>query len=194
MDSINYYDNNVEKFINDTMSASMESLIKRFVRYIPEGSHVLDLGCGSGRDSLWLLDHGYKVLALDGSIEMVNHCSKLLGERVTHSSFENFNTNLEFDGIWACASLLHVKNEDLKEIIIKYANFLKTGGAFFMSFKVGDSDNIKDGRWFTNLNENSLRVLMDQVTNLKIIEIIKTDDVRVEKRDQGWISVIAKRI
>ncbi|HAE43653.1 MAG TPA: SAM-dependent methyltransferase [Clostridiales bacterium] len=193
MNSIDYYDKNSEKYITDTMSASMEELLERFASYLPNNGLVLDLGCGSGRDSLWFLAQEYELLAIDGSKELVEHCQKLLGESVIHATFEDFETDKKFDGIWACASLLHVKLEDLPGMIVKYANYLKQKGVFFMSFKAGEVDYVKDGRWFTNFTEDKLLIMINDIENLEVVEVIKTHDVRKERQDEMWLSIIAKK-
>jgi SAM-dependent methyltransferase len=194
MNSIDYYDKNAEKYINDTMGVSMEELLKRFSIYLPNNGLVLDLGCGSGRDSLWFIEQGYEVVATDGSKELVEHCRKFLEDRVIHATYEDFESELTFDGIWACASLLHIKLEDLPGMIIKYANYLKQKGVFFMSFKAGEVDYEKDGRWFTNFTEDRLLSMMSRIENLEVIEVIKTQDVRKERQDEIWLSVIAEKM
>jgi 2-polyprenyl-3-methyl-5-hydroxy-6-metoxy-1,4-benzoquinol methylase len=193
MNSIDYYNKNSEKYINDTMSVSMEELLKRFSVYLPNNGLVLDLGCGSGRDSLWFMEQGYEVIAADGSKELVEHCRKFLEDRVIHATYEDFESELTFDGIWACASLLHIKLEDLPGMIIKYASYLKQKGVFFMSFKAGEVDYEKDGRWFTNFTEDRLLSMMSRIEDLEIIEVIKTQDVRKERQDEIWLSVITKK-
>jgi len=193
MNSIDYYNKNSEKYINDTMSVSMEELLKKFSVYLPNNGLVLDLGCGSGRDSLWFMEQGYEVLAIDGSIELVEHCRKLLEGRVIHTTFEDFESEKKFDGIWACASLLHIKPMDLPIIIDKYVNYLKQKGVFFMSFKAGEVDYVKDGRWFTNFTEDRLLLMMSSIQALEIIEVIKTQDIRKERQDEMWLSIIAMK-
>lgn len=193
MNSIDYYNKNSEKYIKDTMNVSMEVLLERFASYLPNNGLVLDLGCGSGRDSLWFIKQGYEVLATDGSKEMVEHCRKFLGDKVIHATYEDFESELTFDGIWACASLLHVKPQELPVIVLKYSNYLKQKGAFFMSYKAGETDYVKDGRWFTNFTEDRLLSMMSSIEDLEVVEVIKTHDVRKERQKEMWLSIIVKK-
>ena len=191
--STEYYDKNSEKYINNTFHVNMEPLLTKFTFHIPKGGLILDAGCGTGRDSIWFVNHGYRVMAFDGSKEMVNFAKKHIDGEVIQSTFETFDCDKKFDGIWACSSLLHVKRGNMIEIIEKLAAYLKAKGAFFMSFKDRDEDYIKDGRIFTNYSEKSLRELINSIDDLITIEIIKTTDVREGREGEHWVSVIAKK-
>lgn len=193
MNSLNYYNENSKKFIEDTFNVSMESLLTEFAALLKIGATILDVGCGSGRDSKWFLEHGYDVWAHDGSEDMVVHCQKFLKHRVELATFEEYHTDKKFDGLWACASLLHVPREKLPEILMKYVSFLNDGGIFFMSFKLRNKDFEKEGRLFTNFNEEGIKALVNEIPNLNIIKIFITSDVRAERVDEGWISVITKK-
>jgi cyclopropane fatty-acyl-phospholipid synthase-like methyltransferase len=83
---------------------------------------------------------------MDASEAMVEHCRTIIGDRVTLSTFQEYKTEIKFDGIWACSSLLHLKPEELDTVLKKFTGFLKPGGVFFMSFKYGEKDYEKDGR------------------------------------------------
>ncbi|MFO7887229.1 MAG: class I SAM-dependent methyltransferase [Eubacteriales bacterium] len=191
--SIEYYDKNSEKYINNTFHVNMEPLLTKFAFHIPKGGLILDAGCGTGRDSIWFVNHGYKVLAFDGSKEMVKYAKDHIDGEVMMATFESFDCDKEFDGIWACSSLLHVKRSNMVEIIEKLASYLKPKGSFFMSFKDRDEDYVKDGRVFTNYSEKGLRQLINSIDDLITIEIIKTTDVRKGREDEHWVSVIAKK-
>jgi len=191
--SIEYYNKNSQKYIRSTFEANMDPLLTKFAFHVPKEGLILDAGCGTGRDSVWFVNHGYDVLAFDGSKEMIKHAEKHVDGEVKLSTFEDFSCDRKFDGIWACSSLLHVKRDKMFEIIEKLASYLKPKGAFFMSFKDRDEDYIKDGRVFTNYSEKGLRELVNSIDDLITIEIIKTTDVREGRKDEDWVSVIAKK-
>jgi len=193
MTSIDYYNTNAKGFITSTFSANMEQMYQGFLQFLEPGASILDIGCGSGRDSLWFKNKGYKVWAFDGSEEMVKHCKPFLGDNVCLATFEDYQTTQLFDGIWACASLLHVKREQLKEVVDKYTSLLIDGGIFFMSYKIREEDYEKDGRQFTNFTEASLEKFVDGCQSLYIESITATVDVREGRQDEGWISVIARK-
>lgn len=193
MSSIPYYNTNSKNFIEATFTADMFLFYDEFTQLLPKNASILDIGCGSGRDSLWFINHGYKVMAHDGAEEMVKHCQLLIGASVIHATFEEFWTESKFDGLWACASLLHVPREELVSLVNKYATFLKDKGVFFMSFKLREVDHEKDGRIFTNFTEKSIEKLIEQCKGLTIVKVIKSVDVREGREDEEWLSVIVTK-
>jgi len=192
MDSTPYYNTHALKYITDTINADMSAIRGRFLAYIPAGGSILDAGCGPGRDSKAFRDLGFDVYAMDASEAMVEHCRTIIDDRVTLASFQEYTTELKFDGIWACASLLHLEPEELKSVITKFAGFLKPGGVFFMSFKYGTEDYVKDGRYFNCQTEESIAELLNSLNEVEIIENFITSDVRPGRPGERWLNVIAR--
>jgi 2-polyprenyl-3-methyl-5-hydroxy-6-metoxy-1,4-benzoquinol methylase len=197
--SIDYYDKNSEKFIEDTFNLNMELLYEPFEKELKEGDTILDIGCGSGRDSKYFAEKGYDVYAHDGSVEMVGQTQRYIGDKAKLATFEEFDVkelygrDIEFDGMWACASLLHIEEENMRMVISKYLKFLKTGGVFFMSFKMRNENHVKGGRIFTNYTRGKLENLLLGFEELTILEIVETMDVRDGREDEGWISAIVRK-
>ncbi len=172
----------------------MTSLYGTFLQSLKTGDKILDVGCGSGRDSYYFKQQGYRVSAFDASIEMVKRSSKLLGQSVIHSSFEDFHTTDFFDGIWACASLLHVKRNQLSSIVQKFADSLKQNGLFYMSFKDGDHEFTHEGRYFNCFSENTFRFFVQDLPDLHLFDLFKTKDVRPEKAQEYWLNCFLHKI
>ena len=187
-DTIGYYDGNVKKFIADTANVEFGALQKTFADMLPEGGRILDLGCGSGRDSLAFLKAGFEVDAVDGSVQMVMAASELTGLSVVHALFADYEPEGLYDGIWACSSLLHVPVAELADVIAKYARALVPGGIFYLSFKLGNHDGMRNGRWFTDLDESAFRDLVANVPELRIDHIDVTSDVRPGRTDEKWLN------
>ena len=78
-DTIKYYEKEYETFISETIDADTEVLRKRFLSHIPDNGEILDLGCGSGRDTEAFIDAGYRVSAIDGSEEICHAASEYTG-------------------------------------------------------------------------------------------------------------------
>ncbi len=192
--NIKYYNKNFDKYIKESINADMSLLYNEFEKYLKKNASILDLGCGSGRDSLYFSNKGFNVTSLDGSIKMIDYLKSKLKNEIVFSVFEEYKTEKKFDGIWACASLLHVKKENMKDIILKYIDLLSINGIFFMSFKLRNKDFEKDGRVFTCFSEDSFKILLSEFLNIEIIKIIVTNDVRRNRENEKWISVIIKRI
>ncbi|MBK6740482.1 MAG: class I SAM-dependent methyltransferase [Haliea sp.] len=86
---------------------------------------MLDLGCGSGRDSKAFREMGYKVTAIDGTAEVAAWASAFTGHPVAVKSFHDIDYKEEFDGVSASASLLHCHRQQLRGIIVLILESLK---------------------------------------------------------------------
>jgi SAM-dependent methyltransferase len=191
--SIEYYNKNAEEFYNATASADMSETCNKFLKYIAPGGKILDAGCGSGRDSLYFIKHGYKVVSIDASEEMVRLSSKLTGQQTLLMKFEDVDFKDEFDGIWACASLLHVPKAKIKSVMTKLVQALKENGVFYGSFKYGEGEEFRGERLFNFYDENSLKSLLGEIKQLEILEIWITEDVRPGKEGEMWVSCLCRR-
>ena len=118
--TLDFYNNNSKSYIESTLSVDMSHLYKDFLKYIPKDGHILDLGCGSGRDSLEFIKKGYNITAVDGSKELAIATSEIIGKEVICSRFEDLQLTETFYGIWACASLLHVNKNYIVDVIKTY--------------------------------------------------------------------------
>jgi 2-polyprenyl-3-methyl-5-hydroxy-6-metoxy-1,4-benzoquinol methylase len=95
----------------------MSPLYAPFLAHIPPGGRILDAGCGSGRDSLYFLRHGYKIDAFDASAKMCRLASNHIGQAVTQKTFKEVSNAAAFDGIWACAALLHETRDSFDAVL-----------------------------------------------------------------------------
>ena len=173
--TLQYYNENAQSFIANTLYADMSAQYALFLPLLPEGGSILDLGCGSGRDSLFLKKQGYRITAVDGSPALCDHASSLLGQPVECLKFNELNYRAQFDGVWACASLLHLPLPELTKVIERIAISLKPGGILYASFKYGTGTHFDDnGRYYCNFTEDSARSLFCNHKHLKIIDVVVT--------------------
>ena len=186
--SAEYYDDNAQNFYDSTVDVNMTDLYRKFLPLVGAQGRILDLGCGSGRDAKYFVDLGYAVDAIDASKEMVRLASTKSGLAVKHMTFEQFNPSYQYDGIWACASLLHVEPKGLKSLFIQISQWLNISGVLYASFKYGDGIRVKDGRTFTDMDEHQLRVLLSSA-DLIVKESWVTYDQRPE-RNEKWLNVL----
>lgn len=193
VDSVAYYDRNAERFAADTIGVSMSALYERFLPYVARGGRILDVGCGVGRDALAFAELGYQVVAFDASDEMVRRAGERVAGRgeVLQMRFEDTAWREEFDGIWACASLLHVQAAKLPSVIRRLRAALRPGGVMYMSFKHGSGERILDGRRFTDCTSETLAAAL-HCTGLTLVDIWMTDDVRPGRLGECWLNAIAK--
>ncbi|MDZ7672895.1 MAG: methyltransferase domain-containing protein [Halanaerobiales bacterium] len=193
MDTIEYYNKNAEKYYENTVDVDMSPLYKEFIKHIKENGHILDAGCGSGRDSLYFLKQGYEVTAIDGSKNLSKLSSKLIGQEVKCMKFEDIDYKNKFDGLWACASLLHVKRENMKDILYNFSKALKMNGVLYSSFKYGNKEVYKNGRLFNYYDEESFKNLINKIGNLSIIQLWKTEDLRKNRKNEYWLNTLLKK-
>lgn len=189
--SIRYYDQHAEAFIAGTLAVQMQSLYDKFLPHLVVGSHILDAGCGSGRDSRYFLQQGFVVSALDASWPLVRHARRLTGLPVLHCRFDEFVAEQPLDAIWACASLLHVPLAQLPSVMAHLARQLRAGGLFYCSFKYGVGEVRRDGRHFTQLDEAGLARLLAGLP-LQLIERWQTADLRPGRQDERWLNVLLR--
>lgn len=193
LDSIEYYNQNATEYFEHTVDINMQPGWDRFTSLLPEGGSILDLGCGSGRDSAYFLSCGFDVTAMDGSEEMCELASIHIGQDVLNLSFEEMDFNEVFDGIWACASLLHVPSNQIEDIFRKIVKSLKVNGVLFMSFRYGDYEGVREGRYYKDYRTKELKALIGCFDNMEIIDIQKCEDSR-EDNDNIWIYALARKV
>ena len=187
-----YYDTSAEAFFRDTVDADMGDARRRFLRLLPPAAHILDAGCGSGRDALAFSREGFTVTAFDQSREMVRMAAAHSGLPVVHLSFDDVEWEAAFDGVWASASLLHVPRFDLPSAAGHLVRALKPGGLMFTSFKFGITEREKDGRHFTDMTDLSLGDLMHEV-GVEVIELWPSSDTRPGREHELWASAICRK-
>ena len=152
----------------------------------------MDCGCGSGRDSKHFVEQGYNVTAFDASEELCKFARDLTGLEVKCMSFQEISYKNEFDGIWACASILHAEKAELPEILRKLRDALKPEGILYVSFKYGDYEGARNGRYFIDLTEESMVRILSEVPGLNILETWITGDVRDGRASELWLNMLLK--
>jgi SAM-dependent methyltransferase len=186
--SVDYYNNNSESFIKDTRNIDMKKNYEVFLANIPDQGLILDAGCGSGRDSLIFQKLGYRVDAFDGSSSMVSEAKKLTGLNIELSTFEDFEFNRFYNGIWACASLLHVRRVNLVSILTRLSEGLISGGVLYSSFKYGNNERLNGERYFNDINEHVLKAYVDTVPDISVMQTWVTGNRRTNDNDEKWLN------
>lgn len=185
-----YYEEFSADFIATTLNVDMKEHHARFLRFVPPRGSILDLGCGSGRDSLSFLQGGYDVTSVDGSQAMVDATSSLTGHPARKLRFDELDYCGVFDGVWACASLLHVPRDELGGVMRKVMRALRSAGIVYVSFKTGDEERFVNGRHFTDFTMESLRAWVALQGFANVEEIWETSDVREGRSHEGWVNAI----
>jgi 2-polyprenyl-3-methyl-5-hydroxy-6-metoxy-1,4-benzoquinol methylase len=190
--SIAYYDRQGGVFFAGSVWADMSATQARFLAHLPAPADILEGGCGSGRDALAFAQAGHRVTAFDGSAEMVRRAREHTGLPVIQMTFQDVDWTDRFDGIWTCASLLHVPRAELSDVLCRLARALKPGGAWMASFKRGTGERQVEDRTFTDMTEEMLAEALS-AQGLLVAELWSEADVRPGKSDEYWTTAIAKR-
>lgn len=190
--TIDYYNTNAKQFVSETENADMSESRDRFLSYIHQNGMILDWGCGSGRDSLAFKKAGYQVEAMDASEELCKLASQKTGLLVECKNFDDLDAEEKYDGIWACASLLHVEKGHLGEILKLAIKALKSNGVMYLSFKYGDFEGKRNGRYFTDMTEERFAEALQDIEVWEILEQWVTEDVRVDREDK-WLNVLLRK-
>ena len=191
--TIDYYNTHAKEFQQSVQDANMTEMCDRFLEHLAVSSSILDLGCGTGRDSIYFISRGHIVTPVDASAEMCKIAEENTGVRVRQLRFENLDYFEAFDGIWACASLLHVDRENIPIVLKKINRSLKKNGVLYMSYKYGSRSEERNGRFFTDMNEEDIPFLCSKETRLEIMEYSITEDVRPDRKGDRWLNLFVKK-
>lgn len=191
--TLNYYNAHAQDFIQGTVAVDFHITQERFLAQLEKGASILDFGCGSGRDTKYFLERGYAVEATDGSAELCKLASEYTGIKVKQMLFSELDAVEKYDGIWACASILHLAWEELVAVLQKMVLAVKAGGVIYTSFKYGQFSGQRNGRFFTDLDEKGLARLLKEVGGLEVKELWITGDVRPGRGEEKWLNVLLKK-
>jgi len=191
--TLSYYDQDPDAFIAGTLAADMSDTRRRFLAFLPSKALILDFGCGSGRDTRAFLEAGYQVDAIDGSEALCARASEYTGIPVKKMLFSELDARDRYDGIWACASILHLPKNELAETLRKIETALKAGGVLYTSFKYGDREGMRHGRYFSDFTEESLKSFWTTAVSMRILETWITHDVRPGREEEQWINLLARK-
>lgn len=195
MGTLDYYQRNAKDFFSQTINVDMQNVYQPFLEYLPKPhlsnqQKILDVGCGSGRDSVFFANQGFEVVAIDGSKSLIELAQQtdtridwqcLRFDEIAKQSWQN-----QFTGIWACASLLHVAFDDLPKILNDLLSCLRPTGILYASFKYGNREREKEGRFFCDINQQRWRIVESQLISTKPLKVWQTLDNRVDRQEIWW--------
>ncbi|MBI5355633.1 MAG: class I SAM-dependent methyltransferase [Candidatus Aenigmarchaeota archaeon] len=150
--------------------------------------NILDIGCGPGRDSRYFGENGLFPIGIDITPEFIS----MAKENSPLSEFVSMDARYlafpegRFDGVWACASLLHLPREDMPMAIGEVYRVLKDDGLLFVSLKEGSGEKYVGERYFSYYSESEITGILEDA-GFTIVSI------EAEKKKDNWISVFAKK-
>lgn len=189
--SVAYYDAHAERFRDETAELDLEHAFARFLPRIPPGGAILDAGCGAGRDAHRLAARGYAVEAFDPSPAMVRLARAHAGVPVRCTSFEAMDYAPRFHGVFANASLLHLRPDAWPAALAAVAAALVPGGVLYAGLKHGDGEWFKDGLYFRAWDETALARVFAPPCPLRLDATWTTPDLRPGRGDERWLHLLA---
>ena len=191
--TIEYYENNAESFSQGTLNVDFSDVQNRFASLMPDGAFILDFGCGSGRDTKYFLGRGFKVDAVDGSENLCKIATENTGMQVRNMLFSDLDADEIYDGIWACSSILHLPKVELRDVFRRMIRALKKDGYIYTSFKYGETEGIRKGRYFTDFTEETFREFIREMPETEVIDEWLSADVRPGRSEEKWLNLILKK-
>ena len=187
-----YYNASATKFLEDSMERDMNEFYGAFLEQLPETAFILDAGCGMGKDSLYFKELGHYVVPMETSEEICRLAGENIGQSVLFCRFQDMHSKIKFDGIWACASLIHIPSNELINIVRRFNWYLKDNGVVYASFGYGDFEGERDGEYYINLTEDRAVRLFTEA-GFKIERIWITDDMRKNHVGERYLNIIAMK-
>lgn len=191
MSTLSYYSSNFKEYYENTINANLTNQLKIFKSML-NGVDILDAGCGSGRDTLEFRNNGFNAVGFDCCKEMIDYLTVELKHSTdifSVSSFDDFKSNIKFDGIICNASLLHLPKKDFKQNLINLLKNLKNDGIIFITLKEGSGES------FDNLNRYFSYYTIPEVIEifhdlgLTTLYTKKTEDI-LGRKDCNWLNFI----
>lgn len=187
-----FYNKNAKAFAEETAFVDFKETQDKFINIL-QGKRVLDFGCGAGRDSKYFVKAGLDVVAIDGSAELCQIAESYVGIPVQQMLFQELDDRSRYDGIWACSSILHLPKEELRSVLMKMLNALTDNGIIYTSFKYGEFEGERNGRYFTDFTYESFYEFIRDIKGITIEEYWYTGDVRPGREDQKWLNLLLRK-
>lgn len=145
-----YYHQNPQTYHQSTFSIDPAPFLTPLADRLPADSLVLDVGCGSGRDLLWMKSRGFQVMGLERSPGLAEIARRHAGCRVIQADFEQFDFSaLSVDAVLLVGALVHVRHDRFMAILTRILSALNAGGLVLLSVKEGVGDRSDEsGRVF----------------------------------------------
>lgn len=192
MDSVDYYNKYANVYFDNTVNLDMGETLERFLSYCKPGDNVLDLGCGSGRDSKVMMEHGLEATLLDASEELCTLADIYTGVEPLCMDYRDMDFDEVFHGIWACASLLHIRKAELPKMLKRIYDALKPQGVCYFSVKKGSFEGFRHERFFADYERKELVELCEGNTGFLLIDCWETTDIRMN-REGDWINILLQK-
>ena len=191
--TLEYYNEKAQKYFDDSVGLHVTGTQDRFLDAVKEGGRILDLGCGSGRDTKYFISRGYECIPADGSEAMCRLAEEYLGMPVRHMEFGELDEKDGYDGIYASASLMHLHIDELEQVMPAVIAALKPNGVLYISFKYGSDDMYLGKRYYTVMTEERFAGFMAKFPQAETTDIWISGDAHPGREDERWLHALIRR-
>ena len=172
---------------SDTPSATLAA----FIAALPEGAHVLDLGCGPGTSAVHMARAGCRVDAIDASEAMIALAAQIPNVTAWQATFDEIAGQDIYDGVWANFSLLHAPRAEFPRHLAAIHRALKPGGLFHIALKEGTGEHRDSlGRHYAYYTEEELTAFLE-TAGFSVGPYRRGRDKGLSGTLENWISVTA---
>jgi SAM-dependent methyltransferase len=191
-ETLKFYADNAATYVQHARRPSPQ--LAGFLARLPAGGAVLELGSGNGRDAAAMLASGFAVTPSDASPELAAEAEARLGCPVRIMAFHELEDIATYDGVWACACLLHAPREELTDDLARIFRALRPGGLLTASFKAGDAEGRDSlGRYYNYIDAGQLRAHAAAAGPWASIEITENDGSGYDGQPTRWLWMTARK-
>ena len=187
-----YYQENYEAYHEQTFGIDPESFLLPLVWYLPPGSSILDVGCGSGRDMRWLKDRGFRPTGFERSSGLAALAREHSGCPVLEEDFEGYDfSGMDVDAILLVGALVHVPHEHFSKTLSNIAQALNPEGHVLLTLKEGvKTREGAGGRVFYLWKDGALRAVFEKL-NLTVLDFSR--QVSKIRKGDVWLGYVLKK-
>lgn len=168
--------------------------LEAFLERLESGGHVLELGCGGGRDSAYMIERGFTVDMTDGSSGMAKKAQERTGQDVRLLRFDELDAMEAYDAVWAHASLHHQPLAGLGDVLKRIYTATRPGGWFFANYKLGDGDARDTFGRLYNFSPRDHLLDLYREAGWELDDVIDYRDGGLDKVERDWIAITARRV
>ncbi len=190
--TLRFYEMEAAKYTSRGVEPS-RARIELFLSQLQPHATILELGCGGGQDSEFMLAKGFDVRPTDGTPEIAREAEKRLGIPVATLLFGDLDEQGAYHGIWANACLLHIPRAELPDILARIHAALKADGVFYASFKAGETEGRDEfDRYYNYPSQSWLRDIYAKV-DWASVSIEARSGSGYDNKPTEWLHVLATK-
>jgi SAM-dependent methyltransferase len=165
-----------------------------FLRRLPVGGSILELGCGGGIEAAHMVAAGFDVDPTDGVPEMALRATARLGRPVRVMRFDELDVVERYDAVVANASLLHVPRAGLVDILSRVWRALKPGGWHLASYKTGGPDGFDElGRYYNRPSALQTDEFYREAGDWDVYDVEESLERGYVGKPSAWLTIVAQK-